>query len=534
MILSVWTEHENTGMVWNDARTTVENRWGGAPTIVRPVSIDLVLRFAAARALRLYPLDEKGARKEEIAADISTAGQRRFAIDTGRDRTVWYEIEINEPATLASYATAAEGFYQLYTDRTTTPRAAGWVETATTRGLAPEVVALLESYGSGGLASVARLPAVQPARTASLPVIHARDTTTALAVVNTSAFSSSITLLLRRASGAVSGAPRVETLVAGESRAFFVGERFDVGAAYEGTLELESTQPLAALALRGTTTAAGDTLFTPYPAVSPASASAVYFPHLVRDDSYSSEFVVWNPDSGRRRALLEFFTADGAAASIAPFDIDLDSGQLRRVVVGQDFTGYGRLTLVSGTSLPRAVGIVARREGGSAVTEVAIAATAAASEVSLPVPERPWQRAALALANPTTRRAAVELELTAVEGALAAARRTTVTLEPGEKRAVFLYELLPKLPSYLNGVLRIRSDAPVAALSLLGITNARGNFLLASLSGGALSAVAGPTIVPRFAAGEGYRTVFYLLGPDSEGEIRFFGEDGRALPVPFR
>jgi hypothetical protein len=536
MILSVWSEHANTGMVWNDEHTTVENRWGTAPTLVRPALLDLVLRFAAARALRLYPLDEKGARRKEIAADTSVAGERRFAIDTGRDATVWYEIEINDAAASAPYAIGAEGLAQLYTDPTTTPRGAGWVETTATRGRMPEVVALLESYGGAGLVSVARLPPVSPALAWSIPVIRSAETTTALAFVNTSPSSSTVTLRLRSAAGTVSGEPRPEALEPGESRALFIEERFDLAREYEGTLELESTQPLVALALRSTTSASRDLLFTPYPGASPASASAAYFPHLVRDGAYRSEIVVWNPEAGRRRARLEFFTAAGAAAAPAPVEVELDAGQLRRVVVAQDFAGYARLTLVAGTSLPRAVGIVTRREGGAAVSEVAIAATAAATDLALVVPERPWQRAALALLNPSTRAVTIELELTAAEGALAAPEKATLTLEAGEKRALFLYQLLPRLPTYLNGVLRIRSDAPIAALSLLGITNARGDFLLASLSDGADPAAGGRAIVPRFAAGEGYRTVFYLLEPRerSEGEIRFFGADGKSLAVPLR
>src|SRR5439155_1308400 len=79
-----------------------------------------------------------------------------------------------------------------------------------------------------------------------------------------------VTLGLRSAAGTVSGEPRTEALEPGESRALFIEERFDLAREYEGTLELESTQPLAALALRSTTSASPDLLFTPYPGASPA------------------------------------------------------------------------------------------------------------------------------------------------------------------------------------------------------------------------------------------------------------------------
>ncbi len=92
-LLSVWTEHQNTDMVWNDSQTSVENRWGHAPTIVRPAKVTLTLRLAVGATVRLFPLDEKGNRKAALQGE-SIDNTLRFTIDTGRDQTVWYEIEI--------------------------------------------------------------------------------------------------------------------------------------------------------------------------------------------------------------------------------------------------------------------------------------------------------------------------------------------------------------------------------------------------------------------------------------------------------
>jgi hypothetical protein len=92
LILSVWTEHQNTDMVWNDVQTSVENRWGRAPALVRPAKVDLAFKLPAS-AIRIHVLDEKGQRKGSVSGE-SVPGGARFQIDTGRDGTLWYEVEI--------------------------------------------------------------------------------------------------------------------------------------------------------------------------------------------------------------------------------------------------------------------------------------------------------------------------------------------------------------------------------------------------------------------------------------------------------
>jgi hypothetical protein len=115
MILSIWSEHQNTGMVWNASRTSVDNRWGGDPPIVRPASVDLRLRLSSARTVRLYPLDERGGRREALPEE-RVGNELRLQIDTGRDRSVWYEVEINSPSDQADFVVPAPAPFELYTD----------------------------------------------------------------------------------------------------------------------------------------------------------------------------------------------------------------------------------------------------------------------------------------------------------------------------------------------------------------------------------------------------------------------------------
>jgi len=92
LILSIWTEHQNTDMVWNETQTSVENRWGRAPAMVRAAKVDVTFNLPAPD-VRIHALDEKGQRKKTLSAK-SVPGGARFEIDTGQDGTVWYEVEI--------------------------------------------------------------------------------------------------------------------------------------------------------------------------------------------------------------------------------------------------------------------------------------------------------------------------------------------------------------------------------------------------------------------------------------------------------
>jgi hypothetical protein len=134
------------------------------------------------------------------------------------------------------------------------------------------------------------------------------------------------------------------------------------------------------------------------------------------------------------------------------------------------------------------------------------------------------------------------LELLGSEVPLPGASRVSLQLNGGAKRALFLRELFPELPPYLNAALRIRAGSGIATLVLLGVTNERGNYLMAALTGepGRETLAPGRILtLPRFAAGGGYRTILYLLrespGAQTEtGRIRFFDSQGAPQLLFFR
>ncbi len=547
MILSVWTEHQNTGMQWNSGQTSVDNRWGTDPVLVRPAQIDLSLRFPSARALRLYPLDEAGNRKGALAAQQS-GGSSRFQIDTGRDQTVWYEIELNDPATSTDFTLPAPGTFQLFTDPGGEQQV-GWLEIENQSGPGLRPAALLEYFTRGVLTSVVRLPAASPAKLVRAPVIHNAQVDTAVAILNRQASAIPITMRILDGSGnEVASKSLPQDLVPGQATAFFIQQQFDLGAIFEGVVELSSPSPFYSIALRSVVNAAGDFSLTPYPPESNQSGP-VYFTHLTADPSWSTDILLWNSQTQQVTARLEFFSAIGQPTTPAGLgsvsDITLKTGQMQRISLPQSttpFFGYARLSLVGGAALPSATAVIRRWENGSPVSEAGIPATPVVSDQLSVVADRPNQRTGLAILNPSAAPAAVELELLGAEAGIALPGKISLTLAAGEKRAFFLYEAFPGLPGYVTGLLHIKSPAGVAVLSLLGVTNARGEFLIASVTGepGTNALAAGSTaVMPRFATGGGYRTLLYLLpdtlgGAQGLGQIRFYDNTGAPQPLLFR
>ncbi len=545
MILSVWTEHQNTGMQWNSDQTSVDNRWGTDPVLVRPAQLDLTLRFPAARSINLYPLDPSGNRKSPLAAGQSGS----YRIDTGRDQTVWYEIEINDPVSSTEFTVPAPGTFQLFTDPGSDQLQVGWIEITNTSGPGLRPAALLEYSSRGVLTSVVRLPASNAAKLVRGPAIHNSQVDTAIAILNRQDAPIPITMRILDSSGKESAVKTLpDNLAPGQATAFFLQQQFELGSAFEGIVELSSTAPFYAITLRSIVNGAGDFSLTPYPPES-VQNGPVYFPHLTADPSYSTDLLLWNPQSQQVKARIEFFTADGrataAAGQPASSEVTIESGQLKRISLSQStdvFFGYARLTLAGGPALPSATAVIRRWENGSPASEAGIPAMPGVNEQLSLVADRPGQRTGVAILNASADAASMEFELLGAEPGTPLPGKTSLTLKAGEKRSFFLYEIFPEMPAYLTGILRIKSNAAVAVLSLLGVTNSRNEFLIASITGdpGIDALAAGSTaILPRFATGGGYRTLLYLL-PDAigiqpgQGQIRFHENTGALQPVPFR
>ena len=92
VLLSVFTRVENTGQVWNDNETSLDDRWGGPPALIEPLTATVTLTVTDPAAIRAWVLDETGAQKTAVAVTVVGPNQLRFTVDTGQHKTLWYAL----------------------------------------------------------------------------------------------------------------------------------------------------------------------------------------------------------------------------------------------------------------------------------------------------------------------------------------------------------------------------------------------------------------------------------------------------------
>jgi len=61
LLLGAFTRVENTGMVWNAEETSVDDRWGGPPTLIEPTVFTATLTLDSVTGLMVQCLDPTGA-----------------------------------------------------------------------------------------------------------------------------------------------------------------------------------------------------------------------------------------------------------------------------------------------------------------------------------------------------------------------------------------------------------------------------------------------------------------------------------------
>ena len=84
----------NTGMHWNAGRTSINDKWGGAPLLVEMVEGEVVLRReAGASVLRMVPLDGCGRpQPDHSVTPVQRDGGIRVPLRAG-EATVWYVLQ---------------------------------------------------------------------------------------------------------------------------------------------------------------------------------------------------------------------------------------------------------------------------------------------------------------------------------------------------------------------------------------------------------------------------------------------------------
>jgi hypothetical protein len=96
-LLSIHSRIQNTGMRWQGTET-INDQWGGSPTVILPLTIALDLSINA-DSIRIYPLDSRGQEDEYLTLTPDTDGRFTLTIDQNQWPTPWFGIEAFRQAT---------------------------------------------------------------------------------------------------------------------------------------------------------------------------------------------------------------------------------------------------------------------------------------------------------------------------------------------------------------------------------------------------------------------------------------------------
>jgi hypothetical protein len=197
-------------------------------------------------------------------------------------------------------------------------------------------------------------------------------------------------------------------------------------------------------------------------------------------------------------------------------------------------TGHARLQPAPGFPAPAAGAVLTFFQGGNPTSDLMVAAAGASKEF--------WSVAEIgapsdtgwAVVNPGSRAALAQLQLFDAGGT--AFRTHRLELAPGGHAARFLHEEFPDVAGPFRGTLMLTSNEAVAALTLRGTQNERGEFVLTTLPmhRDTDSEVRGRVVLPQVADGGGYQTELLLVNPFDvrlEGRLHFHRPDGRPWSI---
>lgn len=400
----------------------------------------------------------------------------------------------------------------------------------------------------GILVSQAGVAAAEPILSGRI-FVDETGTQTGIALVNPSQQEASVTLILRNASGTeVNRITR--TLSAGRHLAIFVFQLFkNLPASFTGSLTFESNQKLAAIALRQSSNALGEPLYTTLPVVDlavPAGNEPLVFPHIAAGSGYTTQVLLINTTSQRLTGRISLIAPEGTPLPLlvngvfnSQFSYQIDPHGTFRA----DFdspsglaTGYALLSPVPpGAAAPAGSAVFQFKKNGSFVTEAGVAAANPTSSARIFVDEV-GSSTGVAVANPADQPTTLTFILLDRYGS--PLDSTIRTLPARGQIAIFAWQLFPGMPKQFTGLIEINSPSPVVSITLKLTENARSDQVLTTLPVADLSRppTAASVVFAHVAIGEGFTTRLIFINADKTravgAKLSFFNSDATPMTVP--
>ena len=418
----------------------------------------------------------------------------------------------------------------------------------------PVSTALFSSTRAGGvLLWEVGVGAVEPMCSGRIFVDQLETTRTAVALVNPSSQSVTVSLILRDPGG-IEVDQITQVFSPGQHQALFLDELFSELEIFTGSLTFQTAQPeqkMAAITLRENKNRFGESIFATLPVVdlsSPPSSSLI-FPHIGAGDGLSTQIVLINPNGQEISGRIELFDSEGLPLQMELNDVEAPEfpyalkghgvfrAELNRS--GGTDVGYAVVTTEQGATAPAGSAIFQFRANGAVSSEAGVAAVLATQQARIFV-DQLGTRTGVAIASPGNPAVTVSFDLLSIDGSFI--QTTTRDLLTEGHLAIFVDELFAGLEQGFTGLLEIRSPEPIVPVSLKLTEIQGGDSILTTLPVADLmrTQVTGTSIFPQVGFGESGDTTFATrlisinTDPDQAviGSLDFFRPDGADLTVP--
>ncbi|HEX9135414.1 MAG TPA: hypothetical protein VF905_00530, partial [Nitrospirota bacterium] len=336
---------------------------------------------------------------------------------------------------------------------------------------------------------------------------------------------------------------------------------------FEGTLKVDSNQPVSALTLQLTNNQQprNEALFTSFPVADltqpPPVGAKLVFAHLLGGGGFQTLIVLMNttntPITGNvllfkdSPSMPGFDFGTGPIAQI-PYTIPpLSAQSVTSKGTGGLTDGFAVVVPDAGKDTPVGTGVFVFTQGAFTVTTAGVPSSPAIQSGLIfvdtnPTPNRLIQDTGVALANPSsTQTADVSFKLrNLADGQVVASRDLSQVpghhaLGPNTHDALFVDQIFTNgEANNFTGTLSIETASPdgISALTLLQTNNQRGDALLTTLPVATESSSTAPVFFPQLVAFGGFQTQLILLNPSGNaattGTLNFLNEVGSPLGLP--
>ena len=467
----------------------------------------------------------------------------------------------------------AEGAAAASTTGSFEPLRTGYAKLDVEPSSAPYAAAVFSMAQNGAVVSEAGVPASPPTSHAALfaeyrSLPDGTSIDTGVALVNPNSSPAQLFFRLRDADGAVlatgegSLGPKAHTArFLGQLDSLAPGFRVppDFAARTQfGMLEILADPPISVLALRLTVNQRNETLITATPIADldlPSSSEPLFFPQLADGAGFKTTLVLMNGTGQVETGTLFLWDDTGMPLSVrtstgqpagSSFRYQIPPGGLYLLQTdgsgaagsASPVVGWMKLVPDDGSAAPAAAGLFGYSAGGVQVTESAVPPAGSTIRCRIFLDQSGGHMTGIALANLSDAPAIITATAFQSDGITPVGYSLgPATLAANGHASSFVDSFVSGLPPEFTGILELSSTTPFAALTLRGLFNSRGDFLMTTLPTADLTRPAAASIVfPQIADGYGggsYMTQFIMLGAGSaaSAKLGFFDDNGQPLAI---